>query len=263
MTEHVAETQDQKVPLLEARELKKSFARVQALSGADFCVYEGEVVALVGDNGAGKSTLVETLTGNLRPDSGEILWKGEPIELHHPRDAQALGIEILHQDLALAPDLDPAANVYLGRELLRKGPLGRLGFLDKAEMRRRAAGRFDLLGVRLQSSTVPVVGLSGGQKQGVALARSAMWASELLLLDEPTAALGVTQRNYVMELIRRVRDLGVSVVLITHNLPEVFAVADRVEVLRHGRRVTSFLAAEASMEDIVRAMTGAMEGSTL
>lgn len=246
------------MPLLEARKLKKSFGNVHALRGTDFTVFQGEVVALVGDNGAGKSTLVETLSGNLRPDSGEILIDGQPVQFRGPTDSQASGIEILHQDLALAPQLDPAANLYLGREIRRKGLLGKIGVLDKDAMRRGAKESFTTLGVRLQNDRAPIGTMSGGQKQGVAVVRSATWARRLLILDEPTAALGVVQREQVLHLIKRVRDSGVAVILISHNLPEIFDAADRIEVLRLGERVGRFVPSGASMEQIVGAMTGAL-----
>jgi simple sugar transport system ATP-binding protein len=243
---------------LEARDLVKRYGSVEALRGASFAAKQGEVVALIGDNGAGKSTLVKCLSGAETPDSGEILLDGEPVVLDSPTAARAHGIETVYQDLAVAPDLDPAANLFLGREIRRRGLLGRLGMLDKAEMRRRAVAEFARLGVRLQSVEVPIGSLSGGQRQSVAVARSVVWASKVVFMDEPTAALGVVQRERVLDVIRRVRDTGVSVVLISHNMPEVLAVADRIEVLRLGRRVARFTAADATLEDLVGAMTGAL-----
>jgi simple sugar transport system ATP-binding protein len=245
-------------PLLEAREIVKSFGRVRALRGAAFTVYAGEVVALVGDNGAGKSTLVKTLSGVHQPDAGEIRFEGEAVQIPTPVAARALGIETVYQDLALAPDLEPAANLFLGREEVRGGLLGRLGFLDKAAMRRRTGEAFGRLGVGVQNTSAAVATLSGGQRQGVAVSRAVMWASKVVFMDEPTAALGVVQTRKVLELIRRVREEGLSVVLISHNMPEVFEVADRIEVLRLGRRVAQFRSAETSMEDVVGAMTGAL-----
>ncbi|MCP2261019.1 simple sugar transport system ATP-binding protein [Streptoalloteichus tenebrarius] len=244
--------------LLEARNLVKRYGSVEALRGASFEVRAGEVVALIGDNGAGKSTLVKCLSGAERPDSGEILLEGRPVVLDSPTTARQLGIETVYQDLAVAPELDPAANLYLGRELRRGGLLGRLGMLDKAEMRRRAAEHFRTLGVQVQSLDVPIGALSGGQRQGVAVARAVVWANKVVFMDEPTAALGVVQRERVLDVIRRVRDTGVAVVLISHNMPEVQAVADRVEVLRLGRRVARFTAADVSLEQLVGAMTGAL-----
>jgi simple sugar transport system ATP-binding protein len=245
-------------PLLEARDLHKSFGRVRALRGASFTVNPGEVVALIGDNGAGKSTLVKCISGVLHPDSGEILVDGAPVDIDSAVAARGAGIETVYQDLALAPDLDPAANLFLGRELLRGGLLGKLGFIDKGAMRKRSREAFGSLGVGLQSTASPIATLSGGQRQGVAVSRAVMWASRVVFMDEPTAALGVVQTRNVLDLIRRVRDTGVSVVLISHNMPEVLEVADRIEVLRLGRRVARFAAGEASMEDLVGAMTGAL-----
>jgi simple sugar transport system ATP-binding protein len=244
-------------PVLEARDIVKSFGRVQALRGASFTVYPKEVVALVGDNGAGKSTLVKTLVGVHPPDRGEILFAGKPVDIHTPHDARDLGIETVFQDLALAAEIDPAANMFLGREVLRPGLLGKLGFLDKAEMRRRSDEAFTGLGVRIQDTSAPVANMSGGQRQGIAICRAVTWASKVVFMDEPTAALGVVQTRNVLEIIKRVRDHGLSVVLISHNMPEVFEVADRIEVLRLGRRVAQMRPSEVSMEDIVAAMTGA------
>jgi simple sugar transport system ATP-binding protein len=245
-------------PLLEARDIVKSFGRVRALRGANFSVDRAEVVALVGDNGAGKSTLIKCLAGVEQPDSGEILFEGRPVTISAPTEARALGIETVYQDLALAADLDPAANLFLGREVRRRGVLGWLGFLDKAEMHRRADEAFETLGVGLQDSSAPVANMSGGQRQGVAVSRAVTWASKVVFMDEPTAALGVVQTRHVLDLIGRVREQGIAVVLISHNLPEVFEVADRIEVLRLGERVAQFKRTDVTMEDVVGAMTGAL-----
>src|SRR3954466_9066710 len=253
-------------PLLEARNIVKSFGRVQALRGANFTVFPAEVVALVGDNGAGKSTLVKTLVGVHPPDSGEILFDGEHVDIHTPQQARAIGIETVYQDLALAAEIDPAANMFLGREIMRPGPLGKLGFLDKAEMRRRSEEAFRELGVQIQDTSAPVANMSGGQRQGIAISRAVTWASKVVFMDEPTAALGVVQTRNVLDQIKRVREQGLSVVLISHNMPEVFEVADRIEVLRLGERVARLRPKEVSMEDVVSAMTGALtfhgEGSS-
>jgi simple sugar transport system ATP-binding protein len=245
-------------PILEARGVVKRFGQVEALRGADFTAYPGEVVALIGDNGAGKSTLVKTLAGTHQPDEGEIVFEGRRVSIPSPTAARELGIETVYQDLALAPDLDPAANLFLGRELLRSGPLGAVGVLDKRAMRRRTAEAFGSLGVKLKSDDAPVANLSGGQRQGVAVSRAVTWARKLVFMDEPTAALGVAQTRNVLELIRRVRDSGITVVLISHNMPDVLAVSDRVEVLRLGERVAQIKASETSMEELVGAMTGAL-----
>jgi simple sugar transport system ATP-binding protein len=246
-------------PLLEARGIVKSFGRVRALRGASFTVYPGEVVALIGDNGAGKSTLVKTLSGVYHPDGGEIRFEGRVVAIPTPIAARELGIETVYQDLALAPDLESSANLFLGREATRSGLLGRLGFLDKAQMRRRTEEAFSQLGVGVQDATAAVATLSGGQRQGVAVARAVTWAGKVVFMDEPTAALGVIQTRNVLDLIRRVRETGLSVVLISHNMPEVIEVADRVEVLRLGERVARFKTAETSMEELVAAMTGALK----
>ncbi|MGH3238948.1 MAG: ATP-binding cassette domain-containing protein [Spirillospora sp.] len=246
-------------PLLEAQGIEKSYGHVDALRGADFTLPPGEVVALIGDNGAGKSTLVKILSGVETPDAGRILIDGEPVRFESVEQARQAGIETVHQDLALCADLTPAANFFLGRELLRSGPLGRLGFLDHAAMRARAREECERLGVRLKSDSVSVSTLSGGQRQGVAVARAVTWARRVVFMDEPTAALGVVQTGRVLDLIRGVRDSGVAVVLITHNMQDVKAVADRIEVLRLGRRAARFSGADVSMEDLVGAMTGALE----
>jgi len=252
----VAEPERPAVPLLEARGLVKRYGHVQALDGASFSAYPAEVVALIGDNGAGKSTLVKTLSGVIRPDRGQIFVSGTPVSFSSPLDARAHGVETVYQDLALAPDLDAAANLHLGREIYRWWPPLRV--LNKGEMRRRAVTAFADLGVELPDVTAPVATLSGGQRQSVAVARAVSYASQIIFMDEPTAALGVVQRERVLENIRRVRDRGITVVLISHNMPEVLAVADRVEVLRMGRRVARFTAAQATIEQLVGAMTGAL-----
>jgi len=258
MTSPPAETAppDARVPLLEARGIVKRYGRVQALNGADFNVYPNEVVALIGDNGAGKSTFTKVLSGVIRPDSGEILVGGQPVSMSGPLDARKFGIETVYQDLALAPDLDAAANLYLGRELYL---IPWLRVLNGREMRRRSVTAFAALGVHLPDLSTPVGMLSGGQRQSVAVARAVAFASKVIFMDEPTAALGVVQRERVLNTIRKVRDQGISVVLISHNMPEVLSVADRVEVLRLGRRVASYRASETSIEELVGAMTGALD----
>ena len=245
-------------PVLEARQIIKSFGRVRALRGANFTVYPQEVVALVGDNGAGKSTLVKTVVGVHPPDDGEILFEGRPVTVNTPHDARDLGIETVYQDLALAAEVDPAANMFLGREIMRSGPLGKLGFLDKPAMRRRSEEAFKSLGVSIQDTSARVANMSGGQRQGIAICRAVTWASKIVFMDEPTAALGVVQTRNVLDQIRRVREHGLSVVLISHNMPEVFEVADRIEVLRLGERVARLRPKDVSMEDVVAAMTGAL-----
>jgi len=246
------------VPILEARNIVKTYGHVRALEGANFSVFPGEVVALIGDNGAGKSTLTQVISGVISPDSGELLFEGRPVHIGSPAAAQQLGIETVFQDLALAPDLDGAANVYMGRELLKPGILGKLGVLDKKAMKVGAETAFKDLGVAVKDADAAVAYLSGGQRQGVAVARAASWASRVIIMDEPTAALGVVQTENVLNVIRRVRDNGVAVVLISHNMPDVIKVADRIEVLRLGKRVAVFRRGEATLESLVGAMTGAV-----
>jgi simple sugar transport system ATP-binding protein len=245
-------------PILEARGITKTYGHVQALAGANFVAHPGQVTALVGDNGAGKSTLTKVISGVERPDGGELRFDGEPVHVASPAAAQELGIETVYQDLALAPDLDGAANIYLGREVLRPGLLGRLGVLDNRRMRQGALESFEELGVAIRDPAASVGFLSGGQRQGVAVARAATWATRGIIMDEPTAALGVVQTKNVLDTIRRVRERGVAVILISHNMPEVLDVADRMEVLRLGRRVASFTREDATLEKLVGAMTGAL-----
>jgi simple sugar transport system ATP-binding protein len=247
------------VPLLEARNIRRRFGHVHALDGANFAVYSGEICALIGDNGAGKSTLVKILSGADRPDEGCILLDGKEVSLSSPTVAQQLGIATVYQDLALAPELAASENLFLGREILRPGLLGRLGFLNRREMRRRAAEQFARLSVRLRSPSVPISALSGGQRQSVAIARAALWADKVIFMDEPTAALGVLQTGRVLDLIRQVRDQGIAVVLISHNMSQVMEIADRIEVLRLGRRVARIEKKAATVESLVTAMTSGVE----
>ncbi len=241
-------------PVLEARGVVKTFGSVQALRGVNFAVYPGEVTALIGDNGAGKSTLIKVLSGVYPPDGGELLLDGKPVQFRSPHDAHTYGLETVYQDLALAPDLDPAANVFLGREIKRFR-----FFCRTREMRSKTKDAFANLGVTtVQDVTVPVSSLSGGQRQTVAIARAAMWADRVIFLDEPTAALGVVQTRKVLDLVKEVRDQGLGVVLITHNLPDVIEVADRVEVLRFGRRTARFASGEMELASLVGAITGAV-----
>jgi simple sugar transport system ATP-binding protein len=248
------------VPILEARDLSRSFGAVRALDGADFDVYPGEVVALIGDNGAGKSTLVKALSGNLALDEGTILFNGSVVDLGSPSVASQLGIETVFQDLALAPHLSPAQNMFLGRELPAPGLLGRFGFMDTKTMRVRSKNAFDDLGATVRSYGDHVGSMSGGQRQAIAIARAVMWAKGLVFLDEPTAALGVVQTKAVLETVRRVRDKGLGVVFISHSMPHVLEVSDRVQVMRLGRRVASLQTRDTSVEELVGAMTGALDG---
>lgn len=233
------------------------FGQVRALDNADFDINPGEVVALIGDNGAGKSTLVKALSGNLAVDSGEIFFDGVPVHLTTPTQASALGVETVYQDLALAPHLDPVQNMYLGREVMQDGIGGILGFMKTKQMRDASQKAFDELGATVRSLTAPVGSMSGGQRQAIAIARAVSWANRIVFLDEPTAALGVRQTKNVLETIRRVRDKGIAVVFISHSMPHVMDVADRVQVLRLGTRVATLDAKQTSMEELVGLMTGA------
>jgi fructose transport system ATP-binding protein len=245
-------------PLLEARGLVKRYGHVVALNGADFELYPGEILAIIGDNGAGKSTLIKALSGALQPDEGELRLDGEPIHFRSPRDARQAGIETVYQDLAVAPSLDIASNIFLGREQRRRGPLGLgLRMLDKRAMRREAARHFAELRIGVQSIAQPVEDLSGGQRQGVAVARAATWARRLVIMDEPTAALGVKETRQVLDLIRRVRDRGLPVILISHDMPHVFELADRIHIMRLGRRVAVVTPQSHTMPEAVAIMTGA------
>jgi fructose transport system ATP-binding protein len=248
-------------PILEARGLVKKYGQVVALNGADFDLRPGEILAIIGDNGAGKSTLIKALSGALQPDEGEILLGGEVVHFRSPRDARAAGIETVYQDLAVAPALDIASNVFLGREGRRRGVLGKLlRLLDKRGMRREAARHFDELGIGVQSITQAVENLSGGQRQGVAVARAATWARRLVIMDEPTAALGVKETRQVLDLILRVRERGLPVILISHDMPHVFELADRIHVMRLGRRVAVVTPKTHTMPEAVAIMTGATRG---
>jgi simple sugar transport system ATP-binding protein len=245
-------------PVLEARHIVKSFGHVQALRGVSLAIHPGEIIALMGDNGAGKTTLTQIFAGAQRPDQGEILMNGEAVSFSGPHDAHAAGIETVYQDLALAAQLDCAENIFLGREITMRPPLGWFGFLDRKAMRREAMSELSGLGVSVVSPSDPVGSLSGGQRQGVAICRAVKWAMRVIFLDEPTAALGVTQSARVLQFVRQARDSGIAVVLISHNIPQVLEVADRIVVLRLGRRVARFDRSQATTEKLVAAMTGAL-----
>jgi fructose transport system ATP-binding protein len=247
-------------PLLEARALVKRYGQVVALNGADFELYPGEIQAIIGDNGAGKSTLIKALSGALQPDEGEIKLEGERVHFRSPGDARRAGIETVYQDLAVAPSLDIATNIFLGRELRRRGPLGfLLRLLDKPAMRRESRQHFAELRIGVQSMTQAVENLSGGQRQGVAVARAATWARRVVIMDEPTAALGVKETRQVLDLILRVRERGLPVILISHDMPHVFELADRIHIMRLGRRIAVVTPQTHSMPEAVALMTGATE----
>ena len=245
-------------PLLEARGMVKTYGSVRALQHACFDVLPGEVVGLLGDNGAGKSTLVKVLSGVITPDAGELLVDGRPVTMGRPEDARRHGIETVYQDLALAPDLNSIQNLFLGREVLKQGFARWFGVLDRRAMRESSEQAFQRIGTGIQDITAPISMLSGGQRQAVAVGRATIWAQRMLIMDEPTAALGVVQSGRVGELIKTVASQGIAVVLVSHNLPFVFEVADRVQVMRLGSRVATYATAEATMENVVGSMTGAI-----
>jgi simple sugar transport system ATP-binding protein len=247
-------------PALAGRGITKRFGHVTALDDVSFEVAAGEVVALMGDNGAGKSTLVKCLSGATRPDEGALELDGEAVELASPTHARELGIETVYQDLALADDLSAAENFFLGREHLSASPAWRrLGHLDQRRMEREAAEHLDRLAINLPSLRAPVREFSGGQRQCVAVARALVWASKVVFMDEPTAALGVAQTQHVLDLIGRVRESGLAVVVISHSVPEVLEVADRIIVMRLGRRVATLDPSACTADDVVAAITGAAE----
>jgi fructose transport system ATP-binding protein len=250
--------------VMRGRGLTKAYGHVHALDASDFDLRAGEVLAVIGDNGAGKSTLIKSLTGAVVPDSGVLELGGEVVRFSNPLDARKLGIETVYQELAVSPVLDIAANLFLGRELRKKGILGSvLRMSDRAEMRAQARDHMDRLGIRVSSVTQKVETLSGGQRQAVAVARAAAWGKRVVVLDEPTAALGVRETGQVLELVRKVRDSGLSVVLISHNIPDVFAVSDRIHIHRLGRRIALVETSATNAEDVVAVMTGARDPSTL
>ena len=245
--------------LLEARGIVRTYGSVVALDGADFDIEAGQVTALIGDNGAGKSTMVKILSGTEQFEEGEVTLEGQKVVFNNPAAARSHGIETVFQDLALCPHLDPVENLYLNREIKRSGVLGLLGFMDRKAMRNRSVEVFTDLGATVRKLNEPVGTMSGGQKQSVAVARSAAWASKIIFFDEPTAALGVVQTANVLDLIRRVRDKGIGVVLISHSMPEVLEVADTIQVLRRGRRVATINSADSSVEELVGVMTGKLD----
>ena len=251
--------EDMRTPILRARRLVKTFGRVVGLDGVSLELYPGEVLAIIGDNGAGKSTLIKCLTGAEIPDEGEIFLDGKPVDFKGPQDARAAGIETVYQNLAVSPALDVAANLFLGREERKKGILGSVfRVVDQKGMRQKARDELKALGIStLQDVTVPVENLSGGQRQAVAVARAAAFGSKVVVLDEPTAALGVRESNQVLELIRNLRDRGIPVILISHNMPHVFDVADRIHIQRLGKRAATITPETHSMTDAVAIMTGA------
>jgi fructose transport system ATP-binding protein len=247
--------------VLEARGLVKTFGHVVGLAGVDLTLDAGEILAIIGDNGAGKSTLIKCLTGALQADRGEILLEGSPVAFSSPLDSRRLGIETVYQTLAVSPALDIASNMFLGREIRVRGPLGSLGRkLDTRGMRNIAREQLNKLGITtVQDITQRLETLSGGQRQAVAVARAATFGTKVIILDEPTASLGVRESRQVLELIRTLRSQGMPVILISHNMPHVFEVADRIHIQRLGRCAAVVSPATTTMEDAVAIMTGAKQ----
>ncbi|MGA0568435.1 ATP-binding cassette domain-containing protein [Rathayibacter sp. KR2-224] len=259
MTTTASAQTETRTPILQAKRLVKTFGHVVGLDGVSLELYQGEVLAVIGDNGAGKSTLIKCLTGAEIPDEGEIFLGGKQVHFRRPQDARDAGIETVYQSLAVSPALDVASNLYLGREERKKGFLGSVfRVMDTKGMRQRARAQLNELGIStLQDVAVAVENLSGGQRQAVAVARAAAFGSKVVVLDEPTAALGVRESNQVLQLVRRLRDNGVPVILISHNMPHVFEVADRIHIQRLGKRAATITPESHSMTDAVAIMTGA------
>ena len=244
--------------VMQAKGIVKRYGQVTALDGTDFELRAGEILAVIGDNGAGKSSLIKALSGATVPDEGELYLDGKVVHFKSPIDARRAGIETVYQDLAVAPAMSIAENLFLGREIIKSGPLGQLlRLIDKKEMLKQAVARMQELKVGIRSMTQPVETLSGGQRQCVAVARAAAFAQHVVIMDEPTAALGVKEGNMVLELIRRVRDKGLPVILISHNMPHVFEIADRIHIQRLGKRAAVVNPKTISMSDTVAVMTGA------
>lgn len=247
-------------PVLSAKGISKRYGNVVAMDEADFDLYPGEILAVIGDNGAGKSTMIKALSGALVPDTGKIFLNGKEIQFRSPIDARRYGIETVYQTLAVAPAMNIVENLFLGREIRKQGILGNVfRQLDKKKMLSEATGYMDELKFRIQSMTQAVETLSGGQRQGVAVARAAAFAKNVIILDEPTAALGVKESGMVLDLIRKVRDKGLPVILISHNMPHVFEIADRIHIHRMGKRIAVVNPKDYSMSDVVAIMTGAMD----
>jgi len=261
---HAAAATSTQPIVMQAQGLVKRYGQVTALDGADFELRAGEILAVIGDNGAGKSSLIKALSGATIPDEGEIQMHGQRIHMKSPIDARRQGIETVYQDLAVAPAMTIAENLFLGRELIKPGVLPRmLRMIDKKRMLEEAIERMNDLKVGIRSMTQAVETLSGGQRQCVAVARAAAFAKNVVIMDEPTAALGVKEGNMVLELIRRVRDKGLPVILISHNMPHVFEIADRIHVQRLGKRAAVLNPKMISMADTVSVMTGAMSPEQL
>jgi fructose transport system ATP-binding protein len=244
-------------PLIQARGLTKRYGTIVAADGVDLDIGRGEIIAIVGDNGAGKSTLIKMISGAVTPDAGEVAVDGRPVTIRSPIEARALGIETIYQDLAMAPNLDVVTNIYLGRERKRGGPLGLLGLVDRKAMRDEARTHLADLKINIPKlSGSAVESLSGGQRQSVAIARAMVWASKLVIMDEPTAALGVAQSQAVLDIVKEVRSRGISVAIISHILPHVLELADRIVVMRHGRKVADLPAGELDEHKLIELIVG-------
>jgi D-xylose transport system ATP-binding protein len=243
-------------PLLQAIGIVKSFGAVQALRGVNFEAAAGQVTALLGDNGAGKSTLIKCIAGTYVPDGGQILLNGQPQHFHTPSDATRAGIETVYQDLALCDNLDVVANLFLGREYTHTRIPGLLYSLSEEAMEKQAKEALSVLRINIPSVRSPVAQLSGGQRQSIAVAKAVLWSPKVVILDEPTAALGVAQTRQVLDLVLRLRERGLAVIVITHNMQNVFEVADKASVMRLGRRVATFTIKDVTPDDVVAAITG-------
>ena len=244
-----------KEPVLSVMGISKRFGGVHALEDVSFDLYPGEVLALAGDNGAGKSTLIKAISGVHRPDDGQVLYKGKPVAFENPREARDLGIETIYQDLALADNLDVGANVFLGREPMRKA-FGVLPVLDRRLMRQQAREAIETLDIEIKKLDVPVRTLSGGQRQAVAIGRAIFWKAEILIMDEPTAALGVPEQRKVRALVESLKTSNVAVIFISHNLGDIFAVSDRILVLRRGILAGERRTSQTDGDEIVKLMVG-------
>ena len=245
--------------LLRINNLTKRFGGLTAVNGVSLDVNIGEVIGLLGDNGAGKSTLIKMVSGVYQPDDGEIFFNGQQVEFASPRVARDLGIETIYQDLALAENLDVGSNIFLGREVLRSYLGGLVKTVDRTKMREEAVKALDRLNIRLPSLTQQVLNLSGGQRQAVAIARSIYWNAKLMIMDEPTAALGVSEQRKVLRLVRTLCDQGVPVIIISHNMQDVFAVSTRIIVMRRGKKVGERITDQTTPDEIVSLMVGAEE----
>ncbi|MGI9861508.1 ATP-binding cassette domain-containing protein [Moorella naiadis] len=242
--------------VIKATNIKKYFGSVRALEGANIEVYPGEVVGLLGDNGAGKSTLVNILSGVYRPDGGELYLDGQKVEFDNPLEARKRGIETVYQELALAPHLDIVTNIFLGREEIRPDLWGRLGFLDRKSMREKALQDLDKLRITIKSVEQRINQLSGGQRQAVAVARAVSWGTKLIIMDEPTAALGVEESLKVLELIKEIKNHRIPIILITHTIPYAFKVCDRLVIMRLGRTIANLKISETTIDDVIAWITG-------